>query len=114
MADNFKQTGNVVELVAGADLVAGEGHQVGEIFGVALNAALTGALVQTMRKGIFELPNLTTDVVTVGAKLYWDAADGETTLLPDSATNKLIGFAVTAAGNGVVLVECLLTGEASV
>jgi predicted RecA/RadA family phage recombinase len=112
--DNFLQDGEVVEVLAGADVVAGEGHQVGEIFGVCAGDALSGAKVRLKRKGVFNLPNLTTDVTTVGAKLYWDAADGETTLLPDTATNKLIGFALSAAGNGVTTVECLLTCEASV
>ena len=110
MADNFVQDGDVVEVLAGAAVVSGEGHQVGLIFGVCLGAAGSGAAVRLKRKGVFNLPNLTTDVVTVGALLYWNATNGETQLT--ASTHKLIGMALSAAGNGVTVCEVILTGEA--
>lgn len=109
MADNFLQEGNVVELLAPADKLAGEGVQVGELFGVALSDALSGAAVQVKRTGVFSITKLTTDVVTQGAPLYWD--DGNDRLTITASTHKLVGTARAAAGNGITVVECILSGE---
>ena len=111
MADNFLQDGEVVEVTAGADVLTGAGHQVGSLFGVALGSALSGAAVRLKRRGVFQQPKLTTDVVTVGALLYWDDTNKHMTLV--ASTHKLVGYAHSAAGNGVLVVEVLLTGEAA-
>jgi predicted RecA/RadA family phage recombinase len=111
MADNFLQQGDVVEVAAGADVLVNAGHQVGKLFGVAMGSALSGVKVRLKRTGVFVLPKLTTDVVTVGAVLYWDDGNSHVTLV--ASTHKRIGFAHSAAGNGVLIVEVLLTGEAS-
>lgn len=114
MADNFRQKGDVIKVTAGATLSSGAGHQVSDLFGVALADVVSGAEVELMRVGVFNLPKLTTDVMSQGDKVYWDIADDEITLLPDTGTNKLVGFAIEDAGSGVLLVDVLLTGEASV
>lgn len=49
--------------------------------------------------GVFELPKAITDVVTVGASLYWDFANGELTTDDDTGSNLFVGHAVKAAGN---------------
>jgi len=108
MADNFVQKGDVLELIAPADKTTGDGVLVGKLFGVALSTVLSGADLQVKRTGVWTLPKLTTDVVTPGALLYWDDGNDRLTLI--ASTHKLVGFATIAAGNGVLVVDVVLTG----
>lgn len=55
-----------------------------------------------------EYAKLTTDVVTVGAVLYFDAGNDRLTLT--ASTHKQAGIALNAAGNGVTSCRVLLGG----
>jgi len=59
--------------------------------------------------GVWELPKLSTDVVTQGATLYWDAANTRLTVTAGSL--KVAGAAVTAAGSGATSVRVKLRGN---
>lgn len=108
MAKNYVQRGDTLTLTAPYDVASGAGLLVGAMFGVALVDALTGAEVEATTVGVYELPKLSTDVVTQGAKIYWDDANKECTVT--AAGNSLIGAAVLAAGDGVATVKVRLNG----
>ncbi len=108
MAGNYKSSGEVIKYTnAGAALVSGQAFLVGAVgtgrIGIALAAIGTGASGSVQMQGIFEVTKATTDVVAVGAPLYWDDTAKNFTVTNTSDT--LAGYAVTAAGNGVTKVE---------
>lgn len=94
---NYIQRGENVTVPAPAAVTSGEGVLVGALFGIANGDAASGANVVLSTAGVFTLPKATTDVVAVGAALYWDAAEGEVTVT--ATDNTYIGYAVAAAGN---------------
>ncbi|MFG6081605.1 DUF2190 family protein [Paracoccus litorisediminis] len=94
MAKNYLQAGDSLTLPAPAALASGEAVLVGAIFGVAQVAAASGASVTLSRTGVFTLPKTTGQAWTVGAKVYWDAANKLVTTT--ASGNTLIGAAVDA------------------
>lgn len=104
---NFIQPGKTLDLLAPNDVLSGEAFIIGSIFAVASADALSGEDVVGEVEGVFELPNLTTNVVAVGDKLNWNNTNKELQL----ATSDLDGVAtaIEIAGNGDVLVQVKLT-----
>lgn len=94
---NYIQPGNNITVAAPAAVASGEGVLIGDLFGVANGDAANGETVVLSTVGVFTLPKAATDVVTVGASLYWDSAEGELTVT--ATGNTFVGHAVTAAGN---------------
>lgn len=105
---NFIQDGEVLSLAAPYDRTSGQGALVGSIFGVAVVDVLSGATGQFVVVGVFEINKLSTDVVTAGAKIYWDDTNKRCTVT--ASGNTLIGAATEAAGNGVATVKVRLNG----
>lgn len=108
MATNYIQPGDVLTLAAPYAVASGAGMLVGGIFAVALAAASNGANVQAQRGGVWTLPKLQADDVSVGAKLYWDNTNKRLTLT--SSGNTLVGAAIAAAGTSATTVSVLLDG----
>ena len=106
MAQNYIVEGDVIPVVLGATTASGAGILVGSIVGVALGAGVSGDTVQVAVEGVFAVKKKTTDVITQGAKLYWDNTNKE--LTTTATSNTLAGFAYSAAGNGATSVEILL------
>jgi predicted RecA/RadA family phage recombinase len=94
---NFVQPGDVVTIPAPANVVSGAGVLAGTLFGVASTDAVSGAPVAVAVTGVFELPKVSAQAWTVGAAIYWIAADGVCTTA--ASGNTLIGNAVAAAAN---------------
>lgn len=103
MTTKFVMSGDVIDYVAGSNITSGQVILIGTRIGVALAAIASGATGAVRVLGIFNLNKLSTDVVTVGAALYWDNGNSRLTLT--SAGNTLAGYATAAAGNGVTNVE---------
>ena len=101
---NWIQNGNTVTVVAPADVLSGAGLLVGTLFGLALSNALSGADVEISTNGVVDLPKAA-DVITQGAKVYWD--DTAKNVTTTSAGNTLIGCAIVdaAVGDGTVRVR---------
>lgn len=59
--------------------------------------------------GVWEETKLSTDVMTVGDIIYWDAGNSRLTLT--SAGNKKAGQCLKSAGNGVTTVRFLLNNS---
>jgi predicted RecA/RadA family phage recombinase len=106
---NFIQHGNTLSLAAPYALDAGDGALIGSIFGVASCDAENGASVELVTTGVFTLPKVSTDVIAIGAPLYWDDSAKLITTDDDSAANPQVGVAVSAAGNPSASVNVKLT-----
>ena len=105
---NYVQKGENLTIAAPYDVASGGGAKSGLIFGVAASDALSGADVDLVTVGIFDLPKVSTDVFAVGAAVYWD----NTAKLMTSTTsgNTKIGVAVKAAANPSGTVAVRLNG----
>ena len=103
MTTKYVMSGDVIDYVAGSAVTSGQVLLIGGRVGVALAAIASGATGAVRMLGIFTIAKLSSDVVTVGAALYWDNTNSRMTLT--SAGNTLAGLATAAAGNGVTTVE---------
>ena len=104
---NFIQKGDNITLESPADVLSGQGVLIDSLFGVANGDAATGQPVVLSTVGVYELPKLTADDITVGAAVYWDASENEVTL--ETEGNTKVGVAV-AAKSGAGLVATRLNG----
>lgn len=104
---NFIQTGSTLTLTAVYAVASGGGHLAGAIFGVAVTAVASGAQGEFKRDGVFELPKVSAQAWTQGAKVYWDDTNKQVTTT--ASANTLIGAAAAAAANpsatGLVLLD---------
>ena len=89
-------------------VVSGNVYVIGNLIGVALQTAAAGDPFVLVTKGVFELPKKSTDVLAVGAKVYWDVTPGEIT--STASTNYKIGAVVEAAGNAITKCKVKLNG----
>lgn len=94
---NFVQPGDIVPVLAPANVTSGDGVLLGTLFGVAAFSAASGAEVEIRLRGVFDLPKTSAEAWTVGAAVYWDATNKVATTT--SSSNTLIGKAVAAAAN---------------
>jgi predicted RecA/RadA family phage recombinase len=95
---NFVQAGNIITAVAPYALASGDGALVGSIFGVATNAAASGAPVELfVDSGVVTLSAVTADVGAVGTKMYWDNTAKKLTIT--LTANSLVGV-LTVAKSG--------------
>ncbi|WP_099071031.1 DUF2190 family protein [Nostoc linckia] len=104
---NYKHHGDTVTVTAGGTIASGAVVVAGGFIGIANISAVLNDVLPISIRGVFELTKLTTDVVAIGDKLYWDAGNSRVTL--SSAGNRFIGIATTAAGNTATVVSVLLS-----
>lgn len=97
MATNYIQAGSVVTLPAPALVSSGGIVTAGNIAGVAMGSASAGQPVDVAVSGIFELPKVAAENMTLGAPVYWDATPGLVTLDSDTGANPRLGTVVKAA-----------------
>ena len=103
---NFIQQGSTLTLTAPATTTSGQLVVVGAIIGVANFDAASGDEVEVDIEGVFELPKLSGDTIAVGEKLYWNGT--ALTKTAGTGSKPLVGYAVTAAGIGALLIRCNL------
>ncbi len=92
----YVQPGNTITLTAPYDVTSGDGLLVGAIFGIASGDALTGAEVEVVTTGVFDLTKAVSQAWAVGDKVYWDNTNRVAT--KTATANTLIGVAVLAVG----------------
>lgn len=97
MAENYIQAGSVVTVPAPALVSSGGVVIAGSIAGVAIGSASAGQSVDVAVTGIFELPKVAAENMTLGAPVYWNGASGLVTLDAASGANKRLGTVVKAA-----------------
>ncbi|GAA5662589.1 hypothetical protein Brsp07_01058 [Brucella sp. NBRC 14130] len=94
---NYIQPGDSVTVPAPADVKSGDLVVVGDLFGVAQFSAKAGEDVEIATKGVFALPKVSAQAWSVGAKVYYVAADKN---ISTTATgNTFIGHATEVAAN---------------
>lgn len=104
---NYIQPGNTLTLTAPANVTGGQIVTVGNIVGVAAGDAASGADFDLVTVGVFDLPKVGAQAITVGATVYVDDDGLVTTTATD---NVKLGVAVTAAANPSPSVNVRLSG----
>ncbi len=94
---NFVERGDTIVVAAPYDRTAGQGAQVGQLFGVCTGDALSGAEVALKTTGVFDLTKIGSQAWTVGQLIYWDNTNKRCTNV--ATGNLLIGAAVAAVDN---------------
>lgn len=95
---NFVAHGDNIEVTAPAAVTSGAGVLIGSLFGVASMDAAINTPVVIATTGVFNLPKAPSQAWTVGALIYWDAANNRCTNVAGSL--KLIGVCVLAVAGG--------------
>jgi predicted RecA/RadA family phage recombinase len=104
---NFVQPGDTLTIPAPATVASGEPVIAGEIIGIAAGAAASGALVDVVTNGVFDLAKVGANAFALGAPVYWDSEEKLAT--STSTDNTRLGVAVAAAGSGVATVSVRLS-----
>lgn len=98
MADNYKQAGDNLTLIApSGGVVSGTAYLIGKIFGVAIIDAAATETFSMATKGVWTLPKAGSQAQTAGAYLYWD--DTNKLLTTTASGNTLCAKCVVAAGS---------------
>jgi predicted RecA/RadA family phage recombinase len=105
---NHVQRGENLTLPAPYAVSSGDGALVGSIFGVAAGEAGAGAEVDLVTVGVFTLPKVSTDAMTVGAPVYWD--DTAKLVTVTATGNSKIGVSVATAVNPSGTTDVRLNG----
>ncbi len=92
---NFVQPGNTLTLVAPYTVVSGAGLLVGNIFGVASADAASGADVEAVTEGVFDLAKVSAQAWAQGDPIYWD--DSAKLCTTTAGANTPIGHATAIA-----------------
>ena len=102
MATNFVQAGSQLTIPAPELVSSGAVVIAGSIAGVALGSASAGDPVDVALSGVWELPKVGAQNLTLGEPVYWDAAAD---LVTETASgNTRLGSVAKAAGAGVATV----------
>ena len=107
---NHVQRGENITVTATAAATSGEGVLIGSLFGIAAGDAEIGDSLDLVTVGVFTMPKVNTDVMTVGAVVYWDDSAGLVTTDDDTGSNPRVGLAITAAANPSGTVNVRLDG----
>lgn len=109
MAKNQIQHGAVLALIAGAaGVVSGTPLLVGNLFVVPVTSAVDEETYEAELTGVWEFPKTTANVVTAGARAYWNDTAKEVTTTVGS--NTLVGVFTEARINGDELAYVRLNG----
>lgn len=101
MAKNQVAQGDIITMAAPATVVSGQGVLVGDLFGVALDNASSGADVALAVRGVWSLPKAAGSI-NPGVRVFWDNTAGRVTTTATS--NRCIGWhagkVANAGGDG--------------
>lgn len=109
---NFVQKGETIQLAAPYIVASGAGALVGTLFGVAAADLASGEVGAFVTEGVFDLNALTTAVMAVGDKVYWDNTNKRVNVT--ASGNTLVGVAVAAKANGETTGRVRLNGAVGV
>ena len=104
----FKGEGEIVTLTAPYTRTAGQGAQVGGIFGIAVADVASAAEGAFALEGVYDIAKTSAQAWTQGEKVYWD--DTNKRADNDSTVSMLIGVARAAAANPSATGEVRLNG----
>ena len=106
---NYVQAGDKITVTAAAAAASGDGVKIGTLFGIASGDAAIGDQLVLVTAGVFDMPKVAADDITLGAAVYLRASDGLVTTT--ASGNTKVGVAVSAAGNGAASVRVRLNGS---
>lgn len=110
MAKNFKQSGDTLTLIPGADVASGTGYLFGAaLFGIALADVKSGTAGPFAVSGVWELPKTSALAIDVGDRVYW--VPGSKLVNKTAASQQCIGVAVAAAANPSATVQVKLAAS---
>lgn len=102
----YRQQGDIIDYTPSGNVSAGDIVVQDDLIGQVVSDVLADEKGALRIEGVINVPKLSTDVVTAGAALYWDAGNSRATLT--ASTHKLLGKAIEAAGDGVTDVDVKL------
>ena len=94
---NYIQPSKTITVPAPANVKSGDLVVVGDLFGVAEFSAAEGDPVEIATEGVFELPKVQAQAWSLGAKVYYVAADK--VLSTEETDNLFIGHATEPVAN---------------
>lgn len=92
---NYKQTGDLIPVIAPYDVDQGAGVLVGNLFGLATAAQKSGEALNLLCKGEFYVAKNSAEAWSVGDKVYWDKINKCFTIGP----GLLVGLASEAVAS---------------
>jgi predicted RecA/RadA family phage recombinase len=101
---NYYSPGDVVTLIAPANVASGDCVLVGSIFGVASYDALQNAEVECAVTGVFDLPS--EGAISQGAPVFWNASTKKVTATGTAHT--MIGVCLVGIGSGATVARIRL------
>ncbi len=105
----FQREGKTITITAGTSYSSGDPVVLEDRVGIATHDAENGDALEVLLEGVVEdLAKETTDSISVGEKVYWDAGDSNVQNDADSGTNKPLGWAVEDAATGVTSIAVKL------
>lgn len=105
----YRQCGDIIDYTPSSNVAAGDIAVQGELVGQVVSDTLANVKGALRIEGVINSPKLSTDVVAVGAVLYWDAGNSRCTTT--ASTHNIIGKAIEAAGSGIADVDLKLTPQ---
>ena len=105
----FKQSGEVLPVIAPYDVQRGSGVLIGQLFGLACATVNAGTSVDIMCKGEFVVDKVTTEAWAVGDKIYWNSSSKKFSNVGGGGL--LVGLASESAVNPSLLGSLLLTQQ---
>ena len=106
---SYVQRDENITVTAAETATSGGGVLLDALLGVASGDAAIGEPLVLVTAGVFEMPKVATDDVSVGEPLFWD--DTAKLVTVDGTGNTRIGVAVSAAGYPSGSVQVRLNGS---
>lgn len=95
---NYQQDGDVLTLTPSANVAVGAGYMFGAgLFGVATSAVANGSAGEFITEGVVEIAKTSALAISVGDRLFWDAANS--VVNKTTAGQVCVGIAVAGAAN---------------
>lgn len=102
---NHVQPGNILTIPAPAAVASGGVVIAGSIIGIAAETVAAGEMVDVDVVGVFALPKVAADAVTLGAPIYWNATTKLATVTASGNTKLGVATEAAAASTGAVRVR---------
>lgn len=105
----YINSGETIDYTPSLAVAAGDIVVQGDLVGVANRPIAANTPGTLTVAGVFDVAKDAATVFSAGAKVYWDDTNNLAVTADGGGTNKLLGKAVAAAGNGLTLVRVRLS-----
>ena len=111
MGTTYERPGNTLSVTLGGTVAVDDIDVVGTgLLGAALSAGVSGDEIEYSISGVHKLPKVTGAVIAQGEQVYWDVSAGncDDAAATPATGDFLCGYAMEAAGSGVLVVSVLI------